>query len=418
METLGAGDWFGEVNALSDAPSQATLIADSQCAFLELSAPLFKDLKRSKEFNRRIEESYRRRSLAIHLSVVPVFESISEDQLGQLQNQVEFVYVKKGDRLARSGEPADALYLVRSGAVKCSVETADRAEQVLSYCMSNSSFGEQAILDPPPPWDGDYVAMADTSVLRIPRRTLIETFDTATRTKLVESAQRIYDEDSAGRASDGARGDLLEVMVRNQSVKGGEALAIELDKCIRCNACVESCVAVHEDRVPRLSKTGYRTSGNVTLATSCYNCEIPECMLACPHGAIRRDIRGLIRFVFDNCVGCGACTQACPYDVISLTPPPTDGKEPKFKRNWFLRTLPFIGKRFEGNRPCSGHEGGAARELAGGYSGVRVSAKAIKCDLCAGLPFEACVYNCPTRAIYRVSPEELVRTAAPKEPRA
>ena len=32
---------------------------------------------------------------------------------------------------------------------------------------------------------------------------------------------------------------------------------------------------------------------------------------------------------------------------------------------------------------------------------------AIKCDLCAGLPFEACVYNCPCGAISRQNPEAL-----------
>jgi Fe-S-cluster-containing hydrogenase component 2 len=37
-----------------------------------------------------------------------------------------------------------------------------------------------------------------------------------------------------------------------------------------------------------------------------------------------------------------------------------------------------------------------------------ISGKAIKCDLCAGMPFEACVYNCPCSAIERVSPEDVV----------
>ena len=41
---------------------------------------------------------------------------------------------------------------------------------------------------------------------------------------------------------------------------------------------------------------------------------------------------------------------------------------------------------------------------------VEVMAKAIKCDLCAGLPFEACVYNCPTYAIDRRRPEDLFRS--------
>ena len=48
------------------------------------------------------------------------------------------------------------------------------------------------------------------------------------------------------------------MMVGRQSVKGGEALVIDLHRCVRCNMCVETCVAVHEDRVPRLSKKGHR----------------------------------------------------------------------------------------------------------------------------------------------------------------
>ncbi|HUR28741.1 MAG TPA: hypothetical protein VM509_11185, partial [Planctomycetota bacterium] len=39
--------------------------------------------------------------------------------------------------------------------------------------------------------------------------------------------------------------------------------------------------------------------------------------------------------------------------------------------------------------------------------GEKVQGKSIKCDLCAGLPFEGCVYNCPTSAISRVNPADL-----------
>ena len=40
-------------------------------------------------------------------------------------------------------------------------------------------------------------------------------------------------------------------------------------------------------------------------------------------------------------------------------------------------------------------------------SNLIVNGKTIKCDLCAGLPFEACVYNCPTTAILRKEPQSL-----------
>ena len=34
-------------------------------------------------------------------------------------------------------------------------------------------------------------------------------------------------------------------------------------------------------------------------------------------------------------------------------PPPVAGAEPRFKRHWFLQTIPFVGKYFSGNRPVA-----------------------------------------------------------------
>jgi Fe-S-cluster-containing hydrogenase component 2 len=205
--------------------------------------------------------------------------------------------------------------------------------------------------------------------------------------------------------TEGLSADALEIMVSKQSVKGGHALVIDLAKCIRCNACVESCVAVHADRVPRLSKTGSRISTQKTLASACYHCEIPECMMACSYGAIRRDVRGTIDFVWDNCVGCTSCVSKCPYNVIRMTPPPDEG--PREVMPSILANLPLIGHWF---RPADAP--GAQSTPGTGVNKVtgrqeKVAGKAVKCDLCAGMPFEACVYNCPCSAIERVAPEAL-----------
>ena len=52
---------------------------------------------------------------------------------------------------------------------------------------------------------------------------------------------------------------------------------------------------------------------------------------------------------------------------------------------------------------------GSAKQRVVSIGGERskVDGKVIKCDLCAALPFEACVYNCPTSAIHRRRPETL-----------
>lgn len=434
LGAYGTESWFGELSALSNQPELATLRADIRCVVLVIDQALFKQLykKRGKarsRFQKMVDKTYLERSLSIHLRVAPVLKSLSSQKLDVLRHQAEFLYLEDGDVVASAAEPADALYLVRSGAVKCVDRGRGNRERVVSYHMANSSFGERS-LTMNRTWPGDYVAMSPTSLIRIPSSAFNETFarDPQALEALRATADvMVADEDLTDSSinidlSDGRKpaADQIEVMVGHQSVKGGEALVIDLHRCVRCNACVESCVAVHEDRVPRLSKTGTRTSGGLTLATSCYNCDVPECMMACEYGAIRRDVKGQINFVWDNCVGCQCCTTACPYGVISMTPPPPSSDErPRYKRHWFLETIPFLGKYFAGSRPV-----GQPRESAdgdgpkGGLRGNPVMGKAIKCDLCAGLPFEACVYNCPTAAIKRVNPEKLFADGAAEGGRA
>ena len=119
-------------------------------------------------------------------------------------------------------------------------------------------------------------------------------------------------------------------------------------------------------------------------------------MIACGFGAIRRDSEGLIRFVWDNCVGCAECVKGCPYDVIRLTAPPEPEPE---EQGGLLSKIPWLGSRLAKppRTPLSESERGF-------YKDQEVKGKAVKCDRCEGLPFEACVYNCPCGAIERIPP--------------
>ncbi|MFT5052125.1 MAG: Fe-S-cluster-containing hydrogenase component 2/CRP-like cAMP-binding protein [Chlamydiales bacterium] len=431
LGVYGTGTWIGELSALSNQPELATLRADARCVLLVIEPPLFKQLYRKvgkspSRFQQLVDATYRERSLAIHLRVAPVFKGLPGGMLKLLGRKAELIDFAEGEVIASEGDQAGALFLVRTGAVKCSATSKRGHERIVSYHMANSSFGERCLTEDKS-WPGTYTAIAPTALIRIPEKIFQETLatDAPALTRLRATADLMVAGEETGSTdlsdpalSDSALdivrarrpgSDQLEVMVGRQSVKGGEALVIDLHRCIRCNACVESCVSVHEDRVPRLSKTGTRVSGGLTLATSCYNCDVPECMMACEYGAIRRDVKGQINFVWDNCVGCQGCTTACPYGVISMTPPPTtSGERPRYKRHWFLETIPFLGKYFEGLRPAGEVKPQELEETPlGGLRGDPVKGKAVKCDLCAGLPFEACVYNCPTEAIGRMNPEKL-----------
>ena len=410
LRALGASDWFGDVSALSSQPSLATLKVDSpHCIVVVLDAALFKELYRARSpFRERVDEHYRERALALHLRLAPLFRDLSNEELDVVRSAVQLKVFEKDAVLARQDEPTREIYLVRSGAVACQRVDEHGHHRITSYFMSNSSFGERALMETGR-WGGDHVALARTDVLVMPIDGLRDRIggDSALMRRLEQAAGMLVAEEegvSTGifdrRGSDGPSPDELEIMVRRQSIKGGRALVIDLARCVRCNACVESCVAVHADGIPRLSKKGNRIEGGFNLATSCYNCEIPECMLSCSYGAIRRDLQGLIRFVWDNCVGCAMCVSACPYDVIRMTAPPR--REPAQKHESLLADLPLLGRLFKKASPA------AETEPEFTPRGHEVNGKAVKCDLCAGLPFEACVYNCPTSAIGRMNPEELL----------
>ena len=414
--TYGPGDWFGEVSAHSHHPALASYRALEACAIATFDARLFSKLyAEDDEWKQRIDEGYRD-NLGLHLRASLLCRDLDDQALATLQQQAELITVEDGDVLAKAGDPADKVWLVRAGAIACRVRS-DRGERDLAFYKGNATFGEHTVSTGDRTWPADYVALMRSSLVQLPRAAF-ERLEANSRQSLARAANRLIGkaEADAGKSGDpadiGGRAllDELLVMVEHESVKGGRALVIDRNSCVRCNMCVESCVAVHDDGVPRLSKVGTPVITDEVLVTACYHCETPQCMLSCDYAAIRRDPQGRIRFEYDNCVGCAGCIDGCPYGVIRLVEP-LPPSQPKS----FFQSLPLIGRLFGGGaepappapqldadgKPVKARSAGVGAKL------TPVAGKTIKCDLCAGLPFEACVYNCPTTAIRRREPQSL-----------
>ena len=151
-------------------------------------------------------------------------------------------------------------------------------------------------------------------------------------------------------------------------------LVIDLEKCVRCDDCVNACASAH-DGITRLVREGLRFD-KYLVATSCRQCLDPMCMIGCPVGSIRRkDSMEII--IEDWCIGCGLCAEQCPYGNINL-------------------------HEFSVTRPNA--ETGRTETVE--------QQKAVVCDLCTEHKEPSCVYACPHGAAKRIKPMELFAEAA------
>lgn len=161
-------------------------------------------------------------------------------------------------------------------------------------------------------------------------------------------------------------------------IQGQKLMLIDLDRCTRCNQCVEACVAAHDDGRTRLYLDGPRFE-NYLVPISCRSCLDPVCMIGCPVGSINRGDKGEI--VIENwCIGCGMCADQCPYGSILMNP---------------------LTKPVELSDQ--------ARKALGAESEIKsITEQAVVCDLCSSLPSQSpsCVYACPHDAAMRVHAQD------------
>jgi len=97
-------------------------------------------------------------------------------------------------------------------------------------------------------------------------------------------------------------------------------MVIDLRKCVGCTACTVACIA--ENKLPPgvvyrpVSIEEIGTYPNVTmkfLPRPCMQCDEPPCTEVCPVTATYKNEEGIVVIDYDQCIGCRACINACPY---------------------------------------------------------------------------------------------------------
>lgn len=105
-------------------------------------------------------------------------------------------------------------------------------------------------------------------------------------------------------------------------------LLIDESRCIGCLSCEAACKSEHdlpaELRPFRLIALGpMEYDGKLAMnfsASVCFHCDRPECVLACPTGAMQKNEDGIVFSDTELCIGCQTCAIACPFGIPELNP--------------------------------------------------------------------------------------------------
>jgi Fe-S-cluster-containing dehydrogenase component/CRP-like cAMP-binding protein len=338
--------------------------------------------QRSTALKARLDAMYRERALEAQLRATPLFRGVPDALIRDLCGSVELVSCDPGQEVFQEGEPADGVYLVRSGFVKLS-QRLGAEPVVLTYLSKGMTFGEaEALLPGVDRWSASGVSMQYAELVKIGREPLRKLLNEnpGIKAALWKSATDRIRELGAGRRrlADTA---FVDTALETGLVQGNSVLVIDLERCTRCDDCVKGCASTHGGS-PRFVREGEKVQ-NLLITKACFHCRDPLCLVGCPTGAIRRaNVGATVEIDPALCIGCASCANNCPYDSIVMEDTGTV---------WGPEAVP---ERLRGQ--------------------PRLLAQ--KCDLChTRADGPACVKSCPNECATRVSSVDEFRALLRKE---
>jgi CRP-like cAMP-binding protein/Fe-S-cluster-containing hydrogenase component 2 len=386
---MGPGSFHGEIAVLGNQEELFTITAVADSIVVEFpKAAVFRLMRESKPFDKTMNELYRRRATWTQAKTHPLLAGFPDRDIETLLHEATFKVYQPGEVVYLEGAPASDLFIVRSGFLKVGVRHGD-AERVLQYFREGDVFGGSALF-----FGGTQQASVTANtraeVLAIPGHRVRELLGKHPHLQLqlqqeaTKAEAIIRDPQVRFPVVDRASSHVLSIedLLTTGVMQGHEILVIDTSICTNCNNCVDACERRHG--YARLDRRGLQLD-NLLFPSACRHCEDPVCLMCSVNGIVREP-DGEIRIVPDNCIGCGACAARCPYGNIQM-----HDRTKKFEHSGFsLMSLLGLDRHQEEQEELQQEH---HRDLI-----------AVKCDLCAGYPYYACVHACPVGAAFRIDP--------------
>jgi Fe-S-cluster-containing hydrogenase component 2/CRP-like cAMP-binding protein len=438
LVVLGPGAFFGEVGVLGDCPEPYGAITREASIVLEIpKLAVLRLMEQSPGFGETMDGLYAKHALHSHARSAGTLGALSEAAIAELLAGARLELVPAGQVLFTEVDGPSDFFLVRAGFLRV-FQHDGTGDRVLTYFREGDLFGLTALLNRAPAHGYSAQAVGRTEVVRIPGASLGNLFARypevhAALSASAYEAERLARSDEvgvspltfggytpappgvqgrpsypAGRSLPGASGagrpsgpprpsnpsalssDRARfeagVLVEEGIAKGREVLVIDQNLCTGCNNCIDACERRHG--TSRLQLRGLQVE-HYMFPAACRHCADPACLLCSVNGIVRLP-SGEIQIVEDNCIGCGACAERCPYGNINMH------AVKQKKRGFWPGMLEFLAR-------------GSSREAALEALDPKVERVAVKCDLCAGHADYACVTACPVGANFRVDPSRLVQ---------
>jgi cAMP-dependent protein kinase regulator len=168
VHTYKAGDAFGELAIMYNAPRAATCRAQTQAKLWALDRVSFKVIVVAAAMLKREQYSG-------FLKAVPILSTLNEMEVSALADALAEEVYEDGSIICTQGDEGNFFYIIKSGSAECSQVDASGNSKVVASLATGAYFGEIALLTSKPR-QATVKATGQLTVLSLDRATFVRVF--------------------------------------------------------------------------------------------------------------------------------------------------------------------------------------------------------------------------------------------------